>query len=75
MASRRIVPYWLDNIAPQLLHGKNQLIVAHGSTLRALIKYIEGISDEEIDGVEVANAVPIIYELDHKLRIVTKKTL
>ncbi|KRL38938.1 2,3-bisphosphoglycerate-dependent phosphoglycerate mutase [Liquorilactobacillus uvarum] len=75
MASERIVPYWLDNIAPQLLHGKNQLIVAHGSTLRALIKYIEEISDEKIDGVEVENAVPIIYELDKKLRVMNKETL
>ncbi|WP_311407896.1 2,3-bisphosphoglycerate-dependent phosphoglycerate mutase [Liquorilactobacillus uvarum] len=75
MASERIVPYWLDNIAPQLLHEKNQLIVAHGSTLRALIKYIEEISDEKIDGVEVENAVPIIYELDKKLRVMNKKTL
>ncbi|KRM95931.1 2,3-bisphosphoglycerate-dependent phosphoglycerate mutase [Liquorilactobacillus aquaticus DSM 21051] len=75
MASERIIPYWLDNIAPQLLHGENQLVVAHGSTLRALIKYIEEISDEKIDGVEVENAVPIVYELDHKLRVTSKRTL
>ncbi|KRL04893.1 2,3-bisphosphoglycerate-dependent phosphoglycerate mutase [Liquorilactobacillus oeni] len=75
MASDRIIPYWVDKIAPQLLHGNNQLIVAHGSTLRALIKYIEEIDDEEIDGVEVANGTPIIYELDNKLRIVKEKIL
>jgi len=52
-----------------LLDGKNQLIVAHGSTIRALIKYVESISDEDIDGVEVANGKPLIYEFDDKLNI------
>lgn len=50
-------------------------MIAHGSTLRAMIKYIENISDEGIDGVEVANAEPIIYELDNKLRVISKKIL
>lgn len=75
MASNRIIPYWLDQIAPDLLHGKNQLIVAHGSTLRALIKYLEEIDDRSIDGVEVANAVPILYTLDDKLKIMQKREL
>ncbi|KRM00260.1 2,3-bisphosphoglycerate-dependent phosphoglycerate mutase [Liquorilactobacillus satsumensis] len=75
MASDRIIPYWIDQIAPQLLHGHNQLIVAHGSTLRALIKYIEEIDDKDIDGVEVANGVPLIYDLDNKLRIQQKQVL
>ncbi|KRL02849.1 2,3-bisphosphoglycerate-dependent phosphoglycerate mutase [Liquorilactobacillus capillatus] len=75
MASNRIIPYWLDQIAPQLLHDKNQLIVAHGSTLRALIKYIEEISDAKIDGVEVENAEPIVYDLDNKLKVIAKKKL
>lgn len=74
-ASKRIVPYWVDQIAPELLRGKDQLVVAHGSTLRALIKYLEQISDTGIDGVEVKNATPIIYELDDKLQIVAKKIL
>ena len=74
-ASDRIIPYWLDSIAPNLIHQKNQIIVAHGSTLRALIKYIEGISDSAIDGVEVENAVPIVYELDNKLKIISKRDL
>ncbi|MBD5070008.1 MAG: 2,3-diphosphoglycerate-dependent phosphoglycerate mutase [Lactobacillus sp.] len=75
MASKRIIPYWVDHIAPELLRGKNQLVVAHGSTLRALIKYLEAISDEGIDGVEVANAAPIVYELDEKLQIISKTIL
>ncbi|MFT9098100.1 2,3-bisphosphoglycerate-dependent phosphoglycerate mutase [Liquorilactobacillus sp.] len=74
-ASDRIIPYWIDSIAPKLIHQKNQIIVAHGSTLRALIKYIEEISDSAIDGVEVENAVPIIYELDSRLKIISKREL
>ena len=75
MAYDRIVPYWTDGIAPKLLNGENQLVVAHGSTLRAMIQFIEHISDQGIDGVEVANGTPIIYELDHRLKIVEKKIL
>ena len=75
MAYDRIVPYWTDEIALKLLNGENQLVVAHGSTLRAMIKFIEHISDQGIDGVEVANGTPIIYELDHRLKIVEKKIL
>ncbi|HIZ95494.1 2,3-bisphosphoglycerate-dependent phosphoglycerate mutase [Ligilactobacillus pobuzihii] len=74
MASARIVPYWTDTIAPQLIDGKNQLVVAHGSTLRAMIKFIEKISDEDIDGVEVANGEPIIYTFDEKMNL-TDKTI
>lgn len=69
-AYKRIIPYYLDTVAPQLLDGKNQLIVAHGSTIRALIKYLEDVSDTDIDGVEVANGLPLIYEMDSNLRII-----
>jgi len=75
MAYDRIMPYWIDTIAPRLLDGQNQLIVAHGSTLRALIKYLEQISDTGIDGVEVANGVPIQYHLDDQLRVIGKDEL
>ncbi|WP_056989409.1 2,3-bisphosphoglycerate-dependent phosphoglycerate mutase [Lacticaseibacillus camelliae] len=74
-AERRLIPYWLDEIAPRLLAGENQLVVAHGSTLRALIKYLEQISDTGIDRVEVANAQPIIYTLDAQLNILAKDIL
>lgn len=74
-ATERIIPYWVDHIAPKLLSNKDQLIVAHGSTIRSLIKYLEGISDEGIDGVEVGNASPLIYELGDKLQIISKKQL
>jgi len=72
---QRIIPYYVDHVAPRLLDDKNQLIVAHGSTIRALIKYIEGISDEDIDGVEVANGKPLIYEFDDKLNIISSNRI
>lgn len=75
MALKRTVPYFQDQIAFRLKKNQNQLIVAHGSTLRALIKYLENISDQDIDGVEVKNAQPIIYELNHNLQIITKINL
>ncbi|MFD1472533.1 2,3-bisphosphoglycerate-dependent phosphoglycerate mutase [Companilactobacillus mishanensis] len=71
VASKRIIPYYVDHIAPGLLDGKNQLVVAHGSTIRAMIKYLEQIDDDDIDGVEVANGQPIIYELNDSLDIVS----
>ena len=67
MCLERILPYWQDQVAPRLLAGHDQIIVAHGSTLRALVKYIEGISDDQIDQVEVLNGQPIIYQFDDHL--------
>lgn len=75
MAYQRLVPYWIDEIAPRLMNNNNQLVIAHGSSLRALIKYLENIDDLGIDGVEVGNAEPIIYTLDHDLRILKKEIL
>ncbi len=75
MAQKRLIPYWTDKIAPKLLDGHNQLLVAHGSTLRALIKYLENISDEDIPNIEVPNGKPICYEFDQKLNIVNKQFL
>ncbi|WP_283590637.1 2,3-bisphosphoglycerate-dependent phosphoglycerate mutase [Ligilactobacillus saerimneri] len=75
MAYQRILPYWQDQIAPQLRAGNNQLVVAHGSTLRAMIKYLEQISDTDIDGVEVANGEPIVYTLNDQLQVVDKQIL
>lgn len=75
MTLKRILPYWQDHIAPRLLDGKNQLIVAHGSSLRALVKYIEQIPDDQIDQVEVPNGQPIIYHFDGRLTLLNKEIL
>ncbi|WP_071146399.1 2,3-diphosphoglycerate-dependent phosphoglycerate mutase [Bacteroides ihuae] len=63
----RVLPFWYDSIAPALLDGKTVLIVAHGNSLRALIKYLDRISDEEIVSLEIPTGVPQVYELDDTL--------
>ncbi len=65
----RVIPYWQDSIAPFLISGKNVLVVAHGNSLRALIKYLENISDDAIANLEIPTAEPIIYELNKSLDI------
>ena len=72
MTLQRLLPYWQDHIAPRLIDGHNQLIVAHGSSLRALIKYLDGISDNDIDKVEVPNGKPILYRFDDYLNVIKK---
>lgn len=64
----RMLPYWYDAIAPQLLAGASVLVTAHGNSLRALIKHLEGISDTDITGLEIPTGVPMLYSLDDRLR-------
>ncbi|WP_337176234.1 2,3-diphosphoglycerate-dependent phosphoglycerate mutase [Paludisphaera sp.] len=64
----RVVPYWNDTIAPAIKSGKNVIIAAHGNSLRALVKYLDNISDEEIVGLNIPTGVPLVYELDDDLR-------
>ena len=64
----RVTPYWETVIAPQILAGRRILIAAHGNSLRALIKYLDGIGDAEIVGLNIPTAQPLVYELDANLR-------
>lgn len=64
----RVLPYWNSDILPDIKNGKRVIIVAHGNSLRALIKYLDNISDDDIAGVEVATGNPICYELDDNLK-------
>jgi len=64
----RLMPFWRDQIAPELKKGKNVLVVSHGNTIRALVKHIESISDRDIELLEIPTAVPLVYELDDRLR-------
>jgi len=64
----RFLPYWKSDIEPHLRDGKRVLIVAHGNSLRALIKYLDDISDEEIVKTEIPTGVPDVYELDQSLK-------
>lgn len=72
---KRLMPYYYDHIASRMLNGEDQLIVAHGSSLRALIKKLEHINNHDIVKLEVPNAEPIIYTMDRELNIVDKKIL
>ncbi len=66
----RAMPYWEEKIAPALLDGKNVFVGAHGNSIRALVKHIKGLSDDEIMDVEIPNFPPLVFELDEKLNIV-----
>jgi 2,3-bisphosphoglycerate-dependent phosphoglycerate mutase len=63
----RVLPYWESRIAPDLRAGKRVLISAHGNSLRALVKHLSGISDEEITSLEIPTGQPIVYELNDDL--------
>jgi 2,3-bisphosphoglycerate-dependent phosphoglycerate mutase len=63
----RFLPYWHETIAPAIRDGRRVLIVAHGNSLRALVKYLDDISDEEIVGLNIPTGVPLVYELDDAL--------
>ena len=71
----RVLPYWDSNIAPELRQGKNVLISAHGNSLRALIKYLLNISDEQILELNLPTGTPLIFDLDDKLNIVSAPEL
>ena len=64
----RVLPYWESAIAPELRDGKTVLISAHGNSLRALVKHLSGISDADINGLEIPTGQPIVYELDDQLK-------
>lgn len=64
----RVVPYWQMEIAPQIRAGKQVIIAAHGNSLRALIKHLDGVSDADIVGLNLPTAVPLVYELDDDLK-------
>ena len=64
----RFLPYWHGTIVPDLQAGKRVLIAAHGNSLRALVKHLDGVSDEEIVGLNIPTGIPLVYELDGDLK-------
>lgn len=64
---KRVLPFWQDHIAPALLDDKTVLVAAHGNSLRALVKYLDKISDEDIVRLEIPTGIPQVYELDNVL--------
>jgi len=67
----RMLPYWYDSIVPDLRDRKVTLIAAHGNSLRALVKHLDGISDAEIAGLNIPTGIPLLYELDDDLKPTT----
>jgi 2,3-bisphosphoglycerate-dependent phosphoglycerate mutase len=63
----RMLPFWYDFIVPALRAGRRVLVSAHGNSLRALVKHLDGISDEEIPGLNIPTGIPLVYELDPNL--------
>lgn len=64
----RFLPYWHETIAPTIRSGRRVLITAHGNSLRALVKYLDGISDADITELNIPTGIPLVYELDNNLR-------
>jgi 2,3-bisphosphoglycerate-dependent phosphoglycerate mutase len=64
----RVLPLWNESIAPALKAGKRVLLVAHGNSIRSLIKYLDQVSDEDIMEINVPNGIPLVYELDDQLK-------
>lgn len=71
----RVLPYYHEEIEPELKKGKNILIAAHGNSLRALVMHLEDISQEEIPNLNIPTGVPYVYTLDSDLKIIDKKYL
>jgi 2,3-bisphosphoglycerate-dependent phosphoglycerate mutase len=64
----RVLPYWHSTLAPAIESGQRVLVAAHGNSLRAMVKYLDDISDEEIPGLNIPTGVPLVYELDEDLK-------
>jgi len=67
----RLLPYWFDTIVGDLVAGMTVLVVAHGNSLRALVKHLDAISDRDIAGLNIPTGIPLVYELDEAFRVIT----
>lgn len=71
----RFLPYWHETIAPVVKSGQRVLIAAHGNSLRALVKYLDNVSDDEIVGLNIPTGIPLVYELDGNLKPLSSRYL
>lgn len=71
----RVVPYWNDVLAPAVKRGQRLLVVAHGNSIRALVKHLEGISEDEIAELNIPTGIPLVYDLDDQLKPMAKRYL
>jgi 2,3-bisphosphoglycerate-dependent phosphoglycerate mutase len=63
-----VLPFWNERLAPAIRSGQRIVVSAHGNSMRALVKYLDGISDADIVGLNIPNGIPLVYELDAALR-------
>ncbi|WP_022661945.1 2,3-diphosphoglycerate-dependent phosphoglycerate mutase [Paucidesulfovibrio longus] len=75
MTIARTMPYWFEEIVPDIRAGKRVLVVAHGNSLRGLVKYLDGLDNAAITKVNIPTGVPLLYELDDELRAVSRRYL
>jgi 2,3-bisphosphoglycerate-dependent phosphoglycerate mutase len=71
----RVLPCWHERLAPAIRDGQRLLIAAHGNSIRALVKYLDGISDDDIVGLNIPNGIPLVYELDAELQPIRRDYL
>ena len=71
----RVLPWWHDTLAPALRAGQRVVVAAHGNSIRALVKYLDGVSDTDIVGLNIPNGIPLVYELDDALRPIRRHYL
>jgi len=64
----RVLPFWNESMAPAIRAGKKVLVAAHGNSIRALVKYLDDVSDRDIVGLNIPNGIPLVYELDENLK-------
>jgi 2,3-bisphosphoglycerate-dependent phosphoglycerate mutase len=64
----RVLPFWNDSIAPAIRRGRRVVVAAHGNSLRALVKYLDNVSEDDIVGLNIPTARPLVYELDAELK-------
>ena len=71
----RVMPWWNEVLAPALKRGQRPVVAAHGNSIRALVKYLDGISDADIVGLNIPNGIPLVYELDAQLKPISRQYL
>ena len=63
-----MLPFWYDEIAPAIISGKKLIVAAHGNSIRAIIKYLDNVSEKDIVELNIPTGIPLVYELDEKLK-------
>jgi len=71
----RVLPYWNDAIVPRLLAGQRVLVAAHGNSLRAMVKHLDNISEQEIVELNIPTGIPLVYEVDDNLKVIARHDL